>query len=166
MRLIHDALFVCLWLGLTIGGSSGCIPAAPLSATHVHIARYRLDAASRSRVDEKKLVVDLLSGRASLTDTDGRVYPSQLPDGMAQRLRTIIATRSFRSSHLRAPRDARDVRQYELNVYDGQQAVGRRTSWAVPPAKPIPESLALVTRVFDRADRIAHPLSEWLNLIE
>ena len=152
--------------GFRIGNTWLVQPNTPLSATQVEVVRYDYDKNKKSRSDEKKLVVQLVDGRTSLEESDGRVYPSQLPDKMAQHLRECVVNRAFRVARVGANPRAQQVQEYVLTLYDGEKAVGGRTRWAVPSRTSMPDSLEAMTAVFNRADRMVHPLSQKYNLVK
>ena len=174
MVLMRRVVTVCLFgllagagcdAGMRVGDLWVVSPRAPLSASQFQMTRYQIDA-DDARVHEKRLVVDLSTGRASLTDSDGRVYASQLSAEILEQVRATISGGSWNFSRAQAAPHAEEVQYFELSVHNGDDPVGGLCRWAVPAARELRPAHILLVKTFDRAHRMAHPLSDQVNLVE
>ena len=141
-------------------------PPRQLAATHIELTCRPLGL-DKDQADtaEQKLVVDLTNGRATFQDTDGRVYPQQIPLQTVERIGAYMTDRSWQVSHIRADRGAGNAVAFHLVVYENDDPVKPQATWATPPARPLPEALTLLVDTFNEAYRYAHPLSEEVDLL-
>lgn len=146
-------------------------------------------ATQAGRPDEQRLVIDLTTGRAAFTDIDGKTYPQQLEQETVDKIRAYIAGRTWQDVKIAPAAGAAEPKLYSLTAFVGDAQVGPdgfwtsplkstggmfdkdkesrgQGRWADPPAKPLPEGVLQIGDVFDHAVRIAHPLSDRVNLIE
>ena len=151
--------------GLRIG-DAWVIPPKGSVPTHLQIVQYQKCAAGKKQDEQRKVVVRVSSGRTSLIDTDGRVFPSQLPDADLEKLQSAVSDQGWRFWRIGARNNAEPVHYYEAAAYDGDVRIGGSARWAVPPDQALPRTLGLLMRTFNRAYRMAHPLSEHVDLIE
>ncbi|MDP7692957.1 MAG: hypothetical protein QGG89_14075 [Vicinamibacterales bacterium] len=157
--------------GLTIGPWTLIESSLPLNAGKIDVTRTFSGSAQPTEHDSVTsglLVVDLRSGRASLTDQSGQAYPLQLDADTAAALRRSISDRSWKVSRgrLKPRKDATGGRVYEMLVYVDGEPLPKSCTWHVPSRKPLPDTLNNVMEIFDQAVRRVHPLSRTINLIE
>jgi hypothetical protein len=134
------------------------------NAEIIHNARPATQPAADAQT--QKLVIDLDTGRASLTDTDGRVFQTSVaPEDLAT-LRAGIADRSWRVGSRNAPKGATTATQYTLTAYNGDRPYGDQAAWTAPTRNPLPPVMLQLESLFQRADRLARPLSNDINLLE
>ena len=160
-----------------LGGAVGCErgfkvgdrwlvrPNSTASATHVHLTRYEYEKGA-TRGEPSILVIDLFTGHALLNEPDGRAFPSQLSAETAQNLRDIVAKRTFRTTRITPLRRAKLISDYEMSIYDGDVKLAAGALWATPPFRALPRPHTDLTAIFERAHRMAHPLSDRVNLVE
>ena len=169
-RLAAVMFMIAAASGCTDGlrvGQTWVIPSrGPLRATHIQITRHDYERAAKQRSGEQSLEVSLFDGRATLTDESEKVYPSQLPDELTDQLETMVVSRQFNVGRYRAVRDASQYVEYAVVVYNSGEPVSNPVRWATPSQRPLPKSLELLTRVFERSGRMAEPLSRKYNLVE
>ena len=161
MRRDPAACLFAAFVAVLAGCNSG-----PISATHVEVVRYRLDGETRNRIDPQTLNVDLLTGQTTLQDADGPAYPSQLPQGTAEQWRQRIHDGSWKTVRIGPARGTGPAVHYELTIRDGDRSHGRPLHWSVPPDTKMPEPLRLFAQTFDRVDRLAHPISDRIDLFD
>lgn len=116
--------------------------------------------------NQQRLSIDLVTGRATFRDTDGRVYPQQIDRNVAQRLHTMIADRAWQVRPPAAAQDAEPLYQYKIDIYNADYRYVESVTWHVPAKKPLPPSLDMLVGTFDVAYRYAYPLSEDINLLQ
>jgi hypothetical protein len=162
--------------GLKIGDLQILKPQSPLVATSLVVTRRvgPLAAAPATQPattqpggasDTEKLVINLDTGRASFTDTQGRVFQTQLSGDDLTTLRREIANRSWRIGQRNAPKGATEATQYTLTVYNGDQPYQDQALWTRPTRNPLPPVFATLESVFHRSERLARPLSENIDLL-
>jgi len=139
-------------------------PPRQIEATRIELTRKSADD---DEATAQLLTIDLISGRATFKDANGKAYPHQLADKTVQRITACLADRSWQAGQSGAPRDEQNVLSYGLCVYEGDSQVKSGvTTWVVPSAKPLPESLTLLSGAFNDAHRLAHPLSGKVDLLK
>ena len=153
------------FLAVFAAALAGC-ESAPISATHAEVVRYRLDNKTRNRIEPQTLNIELLTGQTTLQDSDGPAYPSQLTEDTAEQWRRRIHDGSWKTVRIGAARGTGPVFHFELTLRDGDRRLGRPMHWSVPADKKMPESLRLFTRTFNRVDRLAHPISDRIDLFD
>ncbi len=157
--------------GMKIGGWQITKPKAPLVATRIEVVRWRMtaahdDAKQAARTDVERLAMDLITGRASFTDSNGKIYPQQLSPEDVQKINDLISGRSWQTT-IDPDEKATDTVYYSLTVYNGEGGVYKEQGlWAVPSEKPLPDGFVLLDDAFEQATRLAHPLSEEINLLK
>ncbi len=157
--------------GLTIGSWTLIESSLPLNAGKIEVTRTLSGDAQPTELDpitSGLLLVDLRSGRASLTDQSGQAYPLQLDADTTAALRRSISDRSWEMSRgrLKPRKDATGGRVYEMLVYVDGEPLTKPCIWHVPSRKPLPGTLDTVIEIYDQAVRRVHPLSRTINLIE
>ena len=147
-------------------------PPHQINATRIEVTRTaagepKADAEGQADAGEQTLAVDLTTGRVTFQDADGAPYPHQLSAEAAQQLVAGFVDRSWQVGRIGAVRGAEDAMSYDLRVYEGDdQAKPRRVRWSTPPARELPDQLAVLVRTFNEAHRLAHPLSGEVDLLE
>lgn len=129
------------------------------------------EAADNLRTDgNQKLVVDLNTGLATFTDVDGRSYETHIDPTKLQELQNIVSSRTWEVGERGADKNVTEPTWYSLTVYNGDKPAGSRASWVRPESKetkhPLPAAIATLEETFERVSRIAHPLSEHVDLLE
>ncbi|MCE9589205.1 MAG: hypothetical protein K8S99_01630 [Planctomycetes bacterium] len=115
---------------------------------------------------KQTLSIEPGSGHASLTDTDGRVYPLQIEKDRLEQLVEFVSHRTWMGEERHPPKREAAPMQYELTVVESGKPMKEKATWCVPSRKPLPEGFALLTDSFDKADRVAHPLSKSVDLLK
>ncbi len=112
--------------------------------------------------------LDLVTGNASLRDVDGRVYPFQTDPQRLERLRTLTRGPEWVMGDVKPQRDAEAVTYYTLLAIEADEVTRYQVELAVPGRnrKPLPALYAELLEMFVRAHRVAHPLSETINLLQ
>jgi len=153
--------------GMKVGDSWLVQPKQPLLATSFQLTRRTGSATKPNQSGPtQKLVIDLNTGRATFTDSDGKSYPAQLTENSLEELRPLIASREWQVGLRRSPSTAAETVNYALTVYDGDKAVKEQSVWSRPSQKPLPPSLKKLEDAFDQVERIAHPLSNDVDLLK
>jgi hypothetical protein len=136
-------------------------PPRQIKATRIELSReHRAGSAAPT------LVIDLTNGRGAYRDVDGRTYPHQFNEQTVQRLGAYMTDRSWQVNTIRADSEADAANTYHLTVYEGDQKVKPdQITWAVPPSRALPDSLALLVDTFNEAYRAAHPLSNDVDML-
>lgn len=150
--------------GFRVGDTWLVRPSGPITADRVHISRVQLGPQGE-RVDQRELEIELYSGHTFLKGPDGRVHPYQLEPHVTDELRNAIADRSWQVDRRPRP-DVSDLVQYEVRVYDGDHEIPAFAQWTTPSLRPLPPAAALLIRTFQRADRMAYPLSGDIDLLQ
>lgn len=140
-------------------------PPRVLTATRIEMTR-KLLVDSNEDAGEQKLVLDLTDGRATFQDAGGRDYAQQVPLATVQRIGAYMTDRSWQISRAKADEDALNPATYSLVVYEGDTLVKPEVTWGDPSARPLPDSLTLLTSTFQEAYRGVHPLAEEVDLLE
>lgn len=154
--------------GVRIGSWQVIPPEAPLDVTAVQVTRAR-SAGQAGQALNQQMTIDLLTGRGSLTDTNGRVYPLQFDSTQIASVRKFASERTWMtSSEDGVPSSAAPAgaTRYVMSVHTANKALSRRGVWQVPSSKPPIEGFAMMSDLFDRSDRSANPLSKDVNLLE
>ena len=154
----------CL-LAAFAAGLAGC-ESTLLSTTHAKVVRFRLDGATRNQIGHQTLDVELETGQTTLQNADGPTYPSQLTLKTAQQWRDRIQDGSWNSGRIRGVRGAETVYHYVLTLRNEDRRLYGPIHWSSPPVKTLPQSLRLFTQTFHRIDRLAHPISDRINLLD
>lgn len=166
--------------GVKIGPWQVIQPKVPLVVSSFHMTRGSAPipavspttrAADEPRADgTQELVVDLNSGRATFTDTDGRPYPTQIDPARLEELRGVLTSRSWRIGNRGPATSAADPIWYGLTAYSGDKPVGEQAVWARPVSKekkhPLPPAIVTLEETFEHASRTAHPISESVDLLK
>jgi|GEM_PF-2739954 len=116
--------------------------------------------------DHQRMVIDLVSGSASLTDVDGRIFPLQLQTATLERLRTLSRQREWMIRSVKPLKDAQDPVYYKLVAFEADYSQQHHAHFAVPGRKEFPEFFELLIDEFEQAHRLAHPLSKSVNLLD
>lgn len=170
--------------------------AAPPTAAASHAATRPASTQSATRpatqpvrLEVQRLVLDLATGRGSFTDADGKPYPLQFESDVVNKIRAYVVGRTWQADPILPAKGAVDPTYYSLTVFNGDARVShpgflsakvRYTTdeteprklardqglWADPPSEPLSEGVLLLGDTFDRARRVAHPLSNRVNLIQ
>jgi hypothetical protein len=149
----------------------------PLVATSFQLTRRHGTPAAATQAGEaaaadgsQRLIVDLNSGQATFTDTDGRAFPLQVEADRLEALRAIIADRTWQIGERGPAKGATDPAWYALTVYNGEKAVDEQAFWARPVAKekkhPLPAGIATLEDALEHAQRVAHPISDTVDLLK
>ena len=154
--------------GFKIGSWTIIEPKPPLDANRIEVVLRNANPSQPAGdlVTLRKLKVDLVSGRASLEDWDGRVFPIELHPNQAKRLREGIANRNWRMSKPKPPTNVNRWYVFGMSVFVNDEPLKPVAQWHNHPRKPLPKTLVTVMDIFDVAVRHVHPLSERVNLIE
>lgn len=160
-----------LLAGMIVGLLSGCTTRPPLEATEVHLQRTfhsigEPAAEGRQPRVKQALAIDLITGHATLTDNDGQKYPLQIEPKLLEQLRQGIADRSWQIGALRAKVLIESPVHYRLSVTVQDQVLTQQARWTTARQEKWPPIMSDLVAAFDRAHRVAHPLSRKVNLIE
>ncbi|MCC7193667.1 MAG: hypothetical protein IT444_12905 [Phycisphaeraceae bacterium] len=176
-------LIIAALLALTL---DGCCAAkmnsrGSLSATSFQMTRRvgtppqsagapTVNAGDSLRADgNQKLVADLNSGLATFTDADGRSYVTHIDPTKLQELKGIVTSRTWEVGERTADKNVTEPTWYSLTVYNGDKPASGRASWVRPESKetkhPLPPAITTLEETFERVSRIAHPLSENVDLL-
>jgi len=154
--------------GVRIGTWQIIEPEAPLEVTAVQVTRSRAAGQSGEALNQQ-MTIDILTGRGSLTDTTGRVYPLQFDSTQIASVRKFASERTWMtSSEAGVPSSAApaSAMRYVMSVHTANKPLSRRGVWQVPSSKPTIEGFAMMSDLFDRTDRSANPLSKDVNLLD
>lgn len=163
--------------GLKIGQFTVIQPKTPLQATRVVLSRgptqpklthaiYNTPTQAEVNPGSDVLVINLTTGHATMTPAEGAAFPVPLSPDRLEVVREVVASRAWLFG-VRAPaKKAESVAWYELAVYDGDRLVEREVAWAVPSAKPLPDSAQKLVTLFATAHRLVNPLSRDVDLLK
>ena len=135
--------------------------APPPKVSRLEIFRHPVDVSAEAG---QKLNLDMVSGRAALTDVDQQVHPVELDPDLVARIRSDLASRSWQSVS-GSDRDDGAL-AYRLIVHGVEAGSTQTVKWRARRDHALPPPLGTIMTTFDQAVRQVHPLSRTVNLIE
>ena len=112
------------------------------------------------------LEIDLVSGKASFTDLDGTIYPLQIRSTTLERIRSLAGERTWIVGKIKPPKDAVDPMHFLVVAYEADHDQQHYVQFTKPARKDLPELFHALMDELDQAHRLAHPLSDTVNLLK
>jgi hypothetical protein len=142
----------------------GCENQKIQTATNMEVKREAPAKGEPKRLSQK-LVVDLISGKATFTDTDGATLEHFIEAGQLEEIQKAIASNTWHMRELdRTDYDTGRV-LYTLVVFEGPKN-SNASQWVLPSRENIPDSLKLLMNSMDQSMRRLRPISDNVNLLE
>jgi hypothetical protein len=145
--------------------SAAADEAAPPAGSAAQGDRTDVQVAASNR---QRLSLDITNGRGFLVDFDGRAIPLELDNQTLTALRELVKNRYWLHETIDPAKTALTPTYYRVVALDRDPRLHEQAFWAIPPdpRDPMPELFLMLTRIFDKANRLAHPLSERIDLLK
>ncbi len=146
----------------------------PLNVTRIEVVRQQTPFVEKNdqvQIDDtaQHLTISLRDGGVVFKDVDARAYPNQLSVAQADRLKQLLDSRDweeYEAEPATAKRPGGAKYFYRMKVYNQDQLHEETASWSLRRGSSLPDEYVLISDVFARQHRRAHPLSEELNLLQ
>lgn len=158
-----SVLLVVMALGVLMT-LTGCQADKIKSATNMEIKRVSPASGEPKRLSQK-LTVDLISGKATFTDTDGASLEHFIEAGELAKIQAAVASDTWRTRELDRSDYADAKTLYTLTVFEGPEHKNS-TQWTLPSKQTLAPSIYLLMNSMDQSQRRLRPISDTVNLLE
>lgn len=143
---------------------TGCQDQKIQSATNMEIKRVSPANGEPKRLSQK-LTIDLISGKATFTDTDGASLEHFIEASQLAQIQKAIESDTWRMRDLdRGDYEAAKT-LYTLTVYEGPKN-SNSSKWVLPSRVVISPEVQLLMNAMDQSMRRLRPISDTVNLLE
>jgi hypothetical protein len=158
-----SVLLVVLAFGALLA-LTGCQDQKIKSATNMEIKRVAPAKGEPKRMSQK-LTIDLISGKATFTDTDGATLEHFIEASELTKIQAAIASDTWRTRELDRSDYEGAKTLYTLVVYEGPEH-NNSTQWTLPSRQALAPSIYLLMNSMDQSMRRLRPISDTVNLLE
>ncbi len=159
-----SVLLVVMTFAALLFTLTGCENQKIQTATNLEIKREAPAKGEPKRLSQK-LSIDLISGKAVFTDTDGATLEHFIEAGQLDKIQTAISSDTWRRRELDRGDFELARTLYTLVVFEGPSN-SNSSQWVLPSKDPLPDSLQLLMNSMDQSMRRLRPISDNVNLLE
>jgi hypothetical protein len=143
---------------------TGCKTQKASTPTNIAIERVSPIKGEPKKLSQK-LTVDLISGKALFTDTDGSSLEHYIETSQLAKIQDAVNSNTWRIRELdRGDYQAGRV-LYTLEIFEGPKKV-ETSQWLLPSRITIPQSNIMLMDSMDQSMRRLRPISETIDLLE